>query len=535
MPKTISFHNGSDWSRGHNIRDKRFIKQQAHIDTSLSDNNIVLVDELVRKAYDRIFGEAVKDYNAKQKRADRRIDSYYNKIKQDKRKHIVYECIVQIGNKDDTSNNAPLEKEALKRFAENWEQRNTNLKLIGAYIHGDEPDGTVHMHIDYIPVAECSRGMKLQNSLDKALEQQGFHTQNIKQTAQIAWQDRERKALIDICKELGIDVHQNPQGITKGREHLSKIEYQQLKETARKQMEWELLPYQSLVNDFLQAEPQNAIEGVPVPSIAKKFIGKENKDKQLYSPSDIEKLRQCAKAIAVISEKNQQEQARLYNRSVNLLELENKAAMTVNRAMQKEQQAEQQLQQTAAEAAAIKNEADDYADKMRSFYSDSTPYIQNLNEQIRQLQANIESLTNEKISELQEELKNKISTIKWLSNDKNDLKSYVKEQQQEIDKLKNQLRELQTVKKQNGELSERIRVLEDDLKIKVHSVNQKEEEIQKLTEQNKAVSELYNKTYEIGEYLAHKLRLDFEEILDERLDGYKLSYIIDEGYSRGAR
>ncbi len=40
--------------------------------------------------------------------------------------------------------------------------------------------------------------------------------------------------------------------------------------------------------------------------------------------------------------------------------------MTVNRAMQKEQQAEQQLQQTAAEAAAIKNEADDYADKMRS-------------------------------------------------------------------------------------------------------------------------------------------------------------------------
>ena len=61
MPKTISFHNGSSWSRGHNIRDKRFVKEQHHIDKSLSDNNIILVDELVRKAYDRIFGKLLRN------------------------------------------------------------------------------------------------------------------------------------------------------------------------------------------------------------------------------------------------------------------------------------------------------------------------------------------------------------------------------------------------------------------------------------------------------------------------------------------
>lgn len=535
MPKTISFHNGSSWSRGHNVRDKRFVKEQHHIDKSLSDNNIILIDELVRKAYDRIFGEAVAEYNSKQKRSDRRIENYYNKIKQDKRKHIVYECIVQIGDKDDTGNNAPLEKEALNRFVEDWERRNPNLKLIGAYIHADEPDGTVHLHIDYIPIAECTRGMRLQNSLDRALEQQGFKTENIHKTAQIAWQDRERKALIGICNELGIDVHKNPQGITKGREHLSKAEYQQLKETAKRQMEWEMLLYQSVIDNFLQAEPSNAVVGVPVPTMAKNFVGRENKDKLLYSPSEIEKIQQLAKAVAVISSKNKHEEMELFRKSSELMEWEDKAARTVNKAMQKEQQAEQQLQQATSEAAAIKNEADDYAAKMRTFYTDSSPYIQSLNEQIQQLQSDIENVTTEKISELQKKLKNKSDTVEWLSNERSGLKSKVNERRQEIDKLKNQIRELLLYKQQNGELSERIRVLEDDLKTKERSINQKDEEIQKLTKQNKTNSELYNKAYEVGEYIADKVGLDFEEILDKRLDGYRLSYIIDEGHNRGVR
>ena len=191
MPKTISFHNGSTYSRGHNVRDERYTKDQVHIDHSLTVNNAVLVDIPVRQAYAEIFGQSVEDYNAKQGRADRRIDDYYNKIKDDKRKHPVYECIVQIGDRADTGNSAVLERQALERFAREWNERNPNLKLIGAYIHADEPDGTVHLHCDYIPVAECKRGMRLQNSLDKALTQQGFKSENIHQTAQIAWQDRE--------------------------------------------------------------------------------------------------------------------------------------------------------------------------------------------------------------------------------------------------------------------------------------------------------------------------------------------------------
>ena len=107
--------------------------------------------------------------------------------------------VVQIGDCNDTGNNAELEKQALIRYAETWTTRNPNLHLVGAYIHCDEPDGTVHLHCDYIPVAECARGMSVQNSLDKALRQQGLH-HNINQTAQMAWQTQERNALMSMSR-----------------------------------------------------------------------------------------------------------------------------------------------------------------------------------------------------------------------------------------------------------------------------------------------------------------------------------------------
>lgn len=248
MPKTISFHNGSNWSRGHNIRDERYTSKQEHIDKSLADQNVTVRDMPVRQAYAEIFGQAVEEYNVRQKRSDRRITDYYDKIKRDKLKHPVYECIVQIGDRSDTGNSAELEKQALIRFAEEWDKRNPNLHLIGAYIHCDEPDGTVHMHCDYIPVAECTRGMRLQNSLDRALQQQGFRSENIHQTAQMAWQDSEREALCAICRDLGIDA-QRDQGLS-DRVHLSKREYIRAKEEQQAQIEDELKPLKEELDEI---------------------------------------------------------------------------------------------------------------------------------------------------------------------------------------------------------------------------------------------------------------------------------------------
>lgn len=208
MGKTISTHNGSSAHRDHNIRNPKATDLQGHIDKALSGQNEILLDEKPREAYKRIFGEALERYNAKQTRPDREIRDYYNHICKDEKKHPVYEMIVQIGDRNDTGIDAPVERECLKEFFEGWKERNPNLECIGAYIHADESEGTLHMHLDYIPVATgYKRGLEVQNGLVKALELQGFKKdKEHPKTAQIQWEARENAVLESICNSHGIEV-----------------------------------------------------------------------------------------------------------------------------------------------------------------------------------------------------------------------------------------------------------------------------------------------------------------------------------------
>lgn len=206
MGKTISTHNGSTAHRGHNVRDRWAVEGQEHIEPALSGNNLILHDEKPREAYQRIFGEALREYNEKQDRPERRIKDYYSHIEKDAKKNTVYEMIVQVGDRNDTGLEAPAERECLIQFYEGWKVRNPNLECIGAYLHADEKDGTIHMHIDYVPVAHgYKRGMETQNGLVKALGEMGFQKQG-KDTAQIQWERRENEALEAICREHGIEV-----------------------------------------------------------------------------------------------------------------------------------------------------------------------------------------------------------------------------------------------------------------------------------------------------------------------------------------
>lgn len=97
MERTISFMNG-EGSIGHNTR--RFIA--GNVDARRTPNNITLIHEDIKQAYHKLFDKALKEYNAKQKRKDRQIKSYYDKISRSKQEKLFYEVIVQMGNKDDT-------------------------------------------------------------------------------------------------------------------------------------------------------------------------------------------------------------------------------------------------------------------------------------------------------------------------------------------------------------------------------------------------------------------------------------------------
>ena len=96
--------------------------------------------------------------------------------------------------------------EILEQYAKTFQERNPNLYLFNCVMHLDE--ATPHLHIDYIPVAhEYKTGMETRNSLTKALQQMGFaKAVSKKENETVAWQQRERSYLTDLCREKGIDI-----------------------------------------------------------------------------------------------------------------------------------------------------------------------------------------------------------------------------------------------------------------------------------------------------------------------------------------
>lgn len=59
------------------------------------------------------------------------------------------------------------------------------------------------MHIDYIPIAHCKRGLDTQNGMAMALKEMGFGEGK---DAISRWRERERKILAEICKQHEIEI-----------------------------------------------------------------------------------------------------------------------------------------------------------------------------------------------------------------------------------------------------------------------------------------------------------------------------------------
>lgn len=217
MSYTISTHNGSNVSRQHNLRNPKVVSKQLHI--RREGEHETWLDRSPRQAYRELFGAAQEAYNQKQLAAGRPgrcIKSYYDDVAKDAKKHLVYEMIVTIGNRDVHPDPA-LSKEILRDFVDQWPERNGGLELIGAYYHADE-EGVAHVHVDYVPVATgYKNGMTVQNGLVKALNAIGFETRSSRDTAQIQWERKENECLEQLCRARGLEI-EHP--LIEGREHL---------------------------------------------------------------------------------------------------------------------------------------------------------------------------------------------------------------------------------------------------------------------------------------------------------------------------
>ena len=218
MERTISFMNG-EGSIGHNTRS--FIAK--NVDANRTKDNIILINEDVKQVYHKLFDKALDEYNAKQKRKDRQIKNYYEKIKRSKQEKLFYEVIVQIGNKDDTGvdgYSAEIATQILKDYVELFLFRNPQLYVFGAYIHMDEE--TPHLHLDFVPwVSGSERGLETRTSLKGAIASRGFASEGKGNTEWQQWSEAEKEDIAIIMERYGIGWQK------KGthNKHLSVLDY----------------------------------------------------------------------------------------------------------------------------------------------------------------------------------------------------------------------------------------------------------------------------------------------------------------------
>lgn len=159
-------------SIAHNSRE--FLAE--NIDEERTQYNICYCNDNIKDVYQELFGKAVEEYNAKQKRNDRKIDNYYEKIRSGKQEKVFHEIVVQVGNCEDMSaisENGKLAEKILDEYMKQFIERNPYLKVFSAYLHMDE--ATPHLHIDFVPFTTGSkRGVGTRVSLKQALANQGF-------------------------------------------------------------------------------------------------------------------------------------------------------------------------------------------------------------------------------------------------------------------------------------------------------------------------------------------------------------------------
>lgn len=202
LKRTLSIAKGKG-VLGHNSRE--FTAE--NIDTERTKFNTCYIHEDIKKVYHKLFDVALEKYNNKQKRNDRKIPDYYEKIRTSKQEKVFYEIIAQVGNLEDmscTSEYGKLAEQILDEYMKGFIERNPTLYVFSAHLHMDE--ATPHLHIDFVPYTSGNtRGLETKNTLKGALEKLGFTGGTRSDTELAQWQNAEKERLAEIMLQYGIE------------------------------------------------------------------------------------------------------------------------------------------------------------------------------------------------------------------------------------------------------------------------------------------------------------------------------------------
>ena len=218
--KTISGAMYSAPNLEHNIRTHippNSVEERRHLNWVYTKDSEITLQQVYEKLFAKPYKEW-RDREIKKGRGKRFPPTYYEKIEQDKQKHLCYEIIWQIGDMRDTGfvytpDDANRAQNLLDEFAKyllelpevcvvtqkelddpNWKPPfEAGLIVHHMVYHGDE--NSPHIHMTYIPyTTNSSKGAPIQNAFAQTFKDLGFPTtmrQAVTETGDLVWQKDE--------------------------------------------------------------------------------------------------------------------------------------------------------------------------------------------------------------------------------------------------------------------------------------------------------------------------------------------------------
>lgn len=148
---TVTCHMRPKWSLGHDLRLPGYVdNQKYHIDPEGYHRNFINLGNTEQEIYENVFGESIRNYNKRQKRKDRRIENYLQKIMDDGRKgqhknvkanpdrKPFYQQLFYIGNQELHCSNKLFEKVIVLYITKVLPKKFPNFISCNANLHGDE-------------------------------------------------------------------------------------------------------------------------------------------------------------------------------------------------------------------------------------------------------------------------------------------------------------------------------------------------------------------------------------------------------------
>ena len=174
-----------------------------NVTPKLIKSDVILIDRLkgqngkhltIEEYTDQHFQPYIDQYNAKQRRKDRQIQTGYcewhrgNGTLSQGKGELACEAVLQYGTHEDiggeyyslstsAERKAELQKEfeaVYREWVEAIQRDYPHLTILYAVIHFSETEGTPHLHVCFQPEADCTRGLAKQVSIGRALAQDGI-------------------------------------------------------------------------------------------------------------------------------------------------------------------------------------------------------------------------------------------------------------------------------------------------------------------------------------------------------------------------